>query len=34
MDREAWKAANPAMGEFRSVTDLEDFAKQADRLAS
>jgi phage terminase large subunit-like protein len=32
MDREAWKAANPAMGEFRSVVDLEDFAKQADRL--
>jgi phage terminase large subunit-like protein len=33
-DREAWKAANPAMGEFRSVTDLEDFAKQAERLPS
>lgn len=32
MDRKAWKAANPAMGKFRSITDLRDFAKQADRL--
>lgn len=32
LDKEAWKAANPAMGEFRSVTDLEDFARQAARL--
>jgi phage terminase large subunit-like protein len=32
MDREAWAAANPALGEFRSLTDIEDFAKQADRL--
>lgn len=32
MDREAWKAANPALGEFRSLTDIEDFAKQAARL--
>jgi phage terminase large subunit-like protein len=32
MDREAWKAANPAMGVFRSLTDIEDFAKQAARL--
>jgi phage terminase large subunit-like protein len=32
MDREAWKAANPALGEFRTLTDIEDFAKQADRL--
>ena len=32
MDREAWKAANPAMGEFRAVADLEDFAAQAVRL--
>lgn len=32
MDREAWKAANPALGEFRSGTDIEDFAKQAARL--
>ena len=32
MDREAWKAANPALGEFRSLKDIEDFAKQADRL--
>jgi phage terminase large subunit-like protein len=32
MDRKAWAAANPALGEFRSLTDIEDFAKQADRL--
>ena len=34
MDREAWRAANPAMGEFRSITDLEDLAARADRLPS
>ena len=34
LDREAWKAANPAMGEFRSVSDLEDMAATADRLPS
>lgn len=32
MDRAAWKAANPALGEFRSLRDMEDFAKQAARL--
>ena len=32
MDKTAWKAANPALGEFRSLTDMEDFAKQAARL--
>jgi phage terminase large subunit-like protein len=32
MDKTAWRAANPAMGKFRSTTDLEDFAKQAERL--
>jgi len=32
MDKSAWKAANPALGEFRSMTDMEDFAKQASRL--
>ena len=32
MDRKAWKAANPALGEFRSLTDVQDFAKQAARL--
>jgi phage terminase large subunit-like protein len=31
-DRKAWKAANPALGEFRSLADVEDFAKQASRL--
>lgn len=34
LDREGWQAANPAMGEFRSVTDLEDLAAVADRLPS
>lgn len=34
MDREAWKAANPALGEFRSISDLEDAAQRADRLPS
>lgn len=34
MDREAWKAANPALGEFRSLTDMEDLAAIADRLPS
>ena len=32
MDREAWLAANPALGEFRSLSDIEDFARQAERL--
>ena len=32
MDRDAWSAANPAVGEFRSLTDIQDFAKQAERL--
>jgi phage terminase large subunit-like protein len=32
MDKKAWKSANPALGEFRSLTDIEDFAKQAARL--
>lgn len=31
-DREAWKAANPAMGVFRAVKDIEDFAGQAKML--
>jgi phage terminase large subunit-like protein len=34
MDREAWKASNPAMGEFRSVADIEDLATRAQRLPS
>ena len=32
MDKSAWEAANPALGHFRSLKDVEDFAKQADRL--
>src|SRR6056300_535927 len=31
-DRKAWAAANPAMAQFRSQTDIEDFAAQAERL--
>ena len=34
LDREGWLAANPAMGEFRAVMDLEDMAAAADRLPS
>lgn len=34
MDRAAWQAANPAMGEFRSIADLEDLAERAARLPS
>ena len=33
-DRKAWRAANPALGKFRSLQDMEDFAKQAARLPS
>lgn len=33
-DREAWKAANPAMGVFRSVKDIEDFANRAERMGA
>jgi len=32
LDRKAWKVANPALGKFRSLKDIEDFAEQADRL--
>ena len=32
MDKNAWKSANPALGEFRSLRDMQDFAKQAARL--
>ena len=32
MDRLAWRKANPALGKFRSRQDMEDFAKQAERL--
>lgn len=31
-DKKAWRAANPALGEFRGLKDMEDFAKQAARL--
>lgn len=34
LDRDAWKAANPALGEFRSLEDVEALAVIADRLPS
>jgi phage terminase large subunit-like protein len=34
MDRDAWRSANPAMGEFRSVSDIEDLATMAERQPS
>lgn len=34
LDREAWKAANPALGKFRSLKDVEEQAKQAARMPS
>lgn len=33
-DRAAWRAANPALGVFRSLTDVEDKARQAARMPS
>lgn len=34
LDEDAWKAANPALGLFRSFEDLEEQAKQAVRMPS
>lgn len=34
MDKSAWKAANPALGIFRSLDDLAEQAKQASRMPS
>lgn len=34
MDKKAWKAANPALGTFRSLEDLQEQAKQAVRMPS
>lgn len=34
LDKKAWKAANPALGIFRSLEDLEEQAKQAARMPS
>ncbi|MFT0532259.1 terminase large subunit [Castellaniella hirudinis] len=34
MDRKAWQDANPALGLFRSLRDLEEMAKQAARMPS
>lgn len=31
MDRSAWEAANPALGVFRSLSDVEDAAERAER---
>lgn len=33
-DKKAWKAANPALGLFRSLKDVEEQARQADRMPS
>jgi phage terminase large subunit-like protein len=33
-DRDGWAAANPALGVFRSVKDVEDFSKLASRMPS
>lgn len=33
-DPEAWKAANPALGSFRSLTEIENKAKEAARMPS
>jgi phage terminase large subunit-like protein len=34
LDKKAWKAANPALGIFRSLDDLAEQAKQASRMPS
>src|SRR5690606_262991 len=34
LDESAWKAANPALGTFRSLDDLREQAKQAARMPS
>lgn len=34
LDKDGWKAANPALGTFRSLEDLEEQAKQAVRMPS
>lgn len=34
LDREAWRAANPAMGVFRSEVELESWAEKAARMPS
>ena len=34
LDEDGWKAANPALGVFRSLEDLEEQAKQAVRMPS
>lgn len=32
LDEDAWRAANPALGEFRSLEDLRQFAERASRM--
>lgn len=34
LDRDAWAAANPALGVFRSIKDVEDFSQLASRMPS
>ena len=32
LNKKAWQVANPALGKFRSLQDIKDFAQRADRL--
>lgn len=34
MDKEAWKASNPAIGKFRSMADVQEQAERASRMPS
>jgi phage terminase large subunit-like protein len=34
MDKKAWRAANPALGTFRSTVEMTNMAKKADRMPS
>ena len=34
MDKDGWKAANPAMGKFRSLADVKEQAERASRMPS
>lgn len=34
LDEDAWRAANPALGKFRSLSDMREQAEQADRMPS
>jgi phage terminase large subunit-like protein len=34
LDKEAWKAANPALGKFRSLPDMKELGERASRMPS